>query len=132
MKKIFLLFLLPLILFSNVVFAEGMQPTHVSELLMIHHPSCHYCKAFMREVVPTYNQTKQGKALPLHIMDVSNPENLAWVKEQMKLRNIKGIRGTPTFIIISNGKEVGRVVGYAGKDWFFERLDEAVKRSVQQ
>ena len=131
MKKIFLLILLPLILFSNAVFAQEIEPTNVSELLMIHNPSCPYCRAFLNEVGPTYSETKQGKALPLHILDVSQSDNTTWLRKEIKAKNIKGILGTPTFIIINNNMEVGRFVGYAGKEWFFDRLDESVKKSVQ-
>lgn len=106
-------------------------PTFAAELLMIHAPYCGYCVAFLKEVAPGFNETFRGKALPLRVLDVSKSENIDWLKEQIRVKNIKGISGTPTFIIMHEGKERGRVVGYAGKEWFYPVLDQAVKKSVQ-
>ena len=106
------------------------HPGPVAELLMIHNPSCIFCKAFMNDVALDYSTTKQGKALPLVILDITILENREWLKREMQAGNIKEIHGTPTFIIYKDGKEVGRVVGYSGKEWFYQKLDEAVKESV--
>jgi hypothetical protein len=33
------------------------------------------------------------------------------------------IRYTPTFVLAENGKEVGRIEGYPGEDYFWPRLE---------
>jgi len=106
-------------------------PASAAELLMIHNPACVFCQAFMRDVAPGYNETKQGKALFLTVIDLSVFENRKWLGQELKAGNIKRIHGTPTFIIYDDGKEIGRVEGYGGKEWFYQKLDEAVKESVQ-
>jgi len=106
-------------------------PASAAELFMIHNPDCPFCKAFMSEVAPYYSEAKHGKALPLTIIDITIAKNIEWLKQEMWAGNIRGIRGTPTFIIYSNGKEIGRIEGYGGKEWFYKKLDEAVKESVQ-
>ena len=44
------------------------------------------------------------------------------------IQRIKGIFGTPTFIIWNGRKELGRIIGYSGKEWFYERLDELFQK----
>ena len=104
-------------------------PASAAELFMIHNPFCPYCQAFMNDVAPEYNETKHG--LPLIIIDVTIDKNAEWLEREIRAGNIYNVRGTPTFIIYDDGKEIGRVEGYGGKEWFYEKLDEAVKESVQ-
>ena len=103
-----------------------------AELLMIHDPQCPFCKAFMRDVAPEYSVTYQGKALTLRVLDTTIAEDREWIIQAVLSRRIKPFRGTPTFIIYYNGKEVERVEGYGGKEWFYEKLDDAIKKSVQE
>ena len=120
-------------LFTAILFSLLFSMSaSAAELLMIHHPQCPFCKAFMNDVAPEYNETYQGKALTLVILDTTIAEDRKWLIQAVLSKNIKPFRGTPTFIIYHNGKEVGRVVGYGGKEWFYEKLDNAVKRSVQE
>jgi len=38
------------------------------------------------------------------------------------LEFIGGIVDTPTFVLVENGKEIGRFVGYPGRDVFFGKV----------
>ena len=38
------------------------------------------------------------------------------------------INVTPTFVLVENGEEVGRIDGYAGKDFFYPMLAELLRR----
>lgn len=119
-------------LFIAIIFSLLFSaPALAAELLMIHNPVCPFCKAFMNDVAPYYSETKHGKTLPLVVIDITITENIEWLKRELGAGNIKKIRGTPTFIIYDDGKEIGRVEGYGGKEWFYEKLDEAVEESVQ-
>jgi len=106
-------------------------PASAAELLMIHHPQCPFCQAFMRDVEPEYDMSEQGKEYPLRVIDVSVTEDRDWISYQVSVEHIDPIRGTPTFIIWDNGREIGRFIGYGGKEWFYHYLDETIKRSVQ-
>ena len=92
------------------------------KLLMFHSKTCSFCKAFMKEVAYDYD----NKELPLIIIDAHNQPD--WFKEAMKENRIKPIYGTPTFIIWNGRKELVRIVGYSGKRWFYERLDEVFQK----
>ena len=118
MKK--LLLTLFFLLFAFPVSAQAL------ELLMAHNPDCHICQKFIEEVAVDYNDSEIAKKLPLIVISVyEQPE---WFKEAYRLRKIKPIRGTPTFIIWNGshdgGAEIGRLVGYSNKSRFYSRLNE--------
>jgi len=120
MKKLLLTLLF--LLFAFPVSAKAL------ELLMAHNPDCHICERFINEVAVDYNDTDVGKRIPLVIINVyDQPE---WFKEAYRLRKIKPIRGTPTFIIWNGSKEggaeIGRLVGYHSKGRFYSRLKETL------
>ena len=110
-------------------------PVYALELLMAHNPNCHICEKFIEEVAVDFEYSYPGttshgrmikKPLPLIIINVyEQPE---WFKEAYKLRKIKPIRGTPTFIIWNGshegGAEIARLVGYSNKSRFYSRLNE--------
>ena len=106
-------------------------PASAAELLMIHSPTCVFCKSFMNDTKPGYFLSEQAKKYPLHVIDISISENREWIRKAIRSKKIKPIIGTPTFILYDDGKEIGRFVGYGGKEWFYHYLDEAIKRSVQ-
>ena len=120
MKK--LLLTLFFLLFAFPVSAQAL------ELLMAHNPDCHICQKFIEEVAVDYNDSEIAKKLPLIVISVyEQPE---WFKEAYRLRKIKPIRGTPTFIIWNGshegGAEIARIVGYRDKERFYSRLKETL------
>jgi len=101
-------------------------PVYALELLMAHNPDCHICKKFIEEVAVDYNDTEIAKRLPLIIISVyEQPE---WFKEAYRIKKIKPIRGTPTFIVWNGshegGMEIARLVGYENKQKFYNKLKE--------
>ena len=122
MKKLLLTLLFLLTVFAFPASAKALQ------LLMAHNPDCHICERFIDEVAVDYNDSELGKRIPLIIISVyDQPE---WFKEAYRLRKIKPIRGTPTFIIWNGSKEggaeIGRLVGYHSKSRFYSRLKETL------
>ena len=101
------------------------------ELLMFSVSNCIYCIAFNEQVAPTYNDTKYAETLPLTIIDNADiPEWFHIAYEEGRIQNIKG---TPTFIIWDeeNQIEIERIVGYNGKEWFYERIAYWVKHNEE-
>ena len=113
MKRILLTFIF--VIFFNV-------QAYALALLMLHNKHCGYCMAFMREVAVDY----EYRDMPLVIIDAYNQPD--WFKEAYAENRIKPIRGTPTFIIWNGRKELGRLVGYSGKEWFYTNLDSMFKK----
>ena len=113
MKRILLTFIF--VIFFNV-------QAYALELLMFHSKYCGYCMAFMKEVAVDY----EYRDMPLVIIDAYNQPD--WFKEAYKENRIKPIRGTPTFIIWNGRKELARLTGYSGKEWFYTNLDSMFKK----
>ena len=97
------------------------------ELLMFSVSNCIYCIAFNKQVAPTYNDTEYAETLPLTIIDAEDPPE--WFTTAYEKGDIKKIKGTPTFIIFNKESqvEIDRIVGYNGKEWFYEQVAYWIK-----
>jgi len=91
-----------------------------AELVMIDSAACGYCQRFKRDVAPTYASTSLGKRAPLRPVSV-------WKKWPQDLKAVKPVRFTPVFILVDDGKEVGRMYGYKGRNDFWARLEVLLK-----
>lgn len=97
------------------------------DLLMFSNKHCHICQKFIEQVVPDFSYSySPGKVLPLTIIE--HNEEPFWFTMAINENRIKGIRGTPTFIIWNGRKEVARLVGYHSKESFYSRLDTMFKK----
>lgn len=81
--------------------------------------SCPFCRRFEREVAPVYARTREGAALRFggwssRAGSVSGPE----LKEP--------VIATPTFVLMSDGREAGRITGYLNDDMFWGLLGRLV------
>lgn len=99
-------------------------PAHAAELIMFEDAGCAWCKIFDREIAPIYDKTDEGKRAPLRRVDVTQktPENLAFIEVE---------RLTPLFVLIDNGREIGRIRGYPGEDHFWGLLGTLLKKLDQ-
>ena len=102
-------------------------PLSAYELLMFSVSKCIYCIKFNEEVAPYYNKTIYAETLPLIIID--NADIPEWFQTAYEEGRIQEIKGTPTFIIFDEESqvEIERIVGYSGKEWFYERIAYWVK-----
>lgn len=92
------------------------------ELLMVERDGCVYCDAWKREIMPQYPLTSEGRTAPLRRVQIDGPwpDGIALARRPFI---------TPTFILLQNGKEVGRLEGYAGENYFFPLLDELIAKT---
>ena len=88
---------------------------------MLEQPGCAWCSRWNREIAPAYPKTAQGRLAPLRRVDITKP----WPED---LGGISIERLTPTFILIEDGKEVGRMRGYVGEEFFWVLLDEMLAK----
>lgn len=92
-----------------------------AELIYVHEPGCPYCRKWEREVGPAYSNSEEGRRAPLravHIRDLSGAG----------LALLRPARYTPTFILVENGIEIGRIEGYPGEDHFWGLLDRLIEK----
>ena len=92
----------------------GSSHVFAAELLMIEEDGCYWCAAWDEDVAPIYSKTLEGKAAPLSRANIDDVETLVDVKSLVLF--------TPTFILVEDGKEVDRIEGYPGADFFWGTL----------
>lgn len=92
-----------------------------TELLMIESASCVYCAKFDREIAPAYSHTAEGTLAPLRRLQLSEP----WPDD---LQQVKSSSVTPTFILVVDGIEIDRLLGYPGDDHFWFLLNEMLEK----
>lgn len=91
------------------------------QLLMLEQVGCYWCTKWKKEIGPIYPKTSEAKIAPLRNVDINEP----WPKD---LKNIAIDHFTPTFVVVNEGKEVGRIRGYAGDEFFWTLLDELLNK----
>lgn len=85
-------------------------------LLMFERDGCSYCRQWNEEIGPAYPKTAEGQAAPLQRLDIKDP-----LPSGVTLTGRAPIF-TPTFVLLSEGTEVGRIEGYAGDEFFWVLL----------
>lgn len=104
--------------------AAVLPPTasaEAAELVMLERDGCAWCAAWREEIGPIYPKTKEARIAPLRVVNVDDP----WPAD---LDGIKSDVFTPTFILVSNGEEIGRIRGYGGDEFFWYLLDEIIEK----
>ena len=99
---------------------------YAAEMIMFSMNSCGYCRAFLKEVAPTYADTKHAKILPLRIISMDQKTAPKWFDKAYNEKRIDPIIGTPTFVIFNDGTEVARLIGYGGKDKFYDDIGKFI------
>lgn len=96
-----------------------------AQLVMFESPVCEYCELWHEEIGPIYPKTEEGKRAPLRpvFLQRRKPEDLKFVK---------GVTYTPTFVLVDEGREVGRIVGYMGEDFFWAYLELLIEKLPEE
>jgi hypothetical protein len=96
-------------------------PAGATELVMFERSGCVWCLRWEREIGPIYPKTEEGRIAPLrHVsLDRGPPTDMALAEP---------VFYTPTFVLMDEGREVGRITGYLGEDAFWGLLGQMVGR----
>lgn len=88
-----------------------------TRLVMVEEPGCSYCAAWLDEIGPAYPNTEEGRFAPLVRADLRDgpPDGISYARRVVY---------TPTFVLIDDGKEVARLEGYPGENFFWPLLKE--------
>lgn len=104
-------------------FALLSAPTAcAAELVMFERAGCVWCARFDAEIAPIYGKTEESQAAPLRRVDLNGPR-------PADLAGIDPGAFTPTFVVVQEGREVGRIRGYPGDAFFFGLLDRILAGS---
>jgi thioredoxin-related protein len=107
-----------LLLISGALFNAGVQ---AAELIVFSSPDCSWCEVWEQEVGAIFPRTEEAKRLQLIHVDINDPL-------PSRLQDLETIKYTPTFVVLNQGREVGRIAGYSGEDFFWWELQEIMKR----
>lgn len=104
--------------------ASLMAPmAHAADLIMIDRAGCAYCIAWKEQIGPAYPNTDLGRFAPLQIVDIGAgaPDGVTFDRP---------VVFTPTFILIEEGTEIGRIEGYPGEEFFWFVLENLLKNKT--
>ena len=86
-----------------------------AELVMFRRDGCVWCAKWDREIGPIYPKTEFDKRAPLRLVNLDHDADPPIAHAP--------IHYTPTFVLVEDGKEVGRIEGYPGDMFFWPRLE---------
>lgn len=97
--------------------APALAAASAAELVMMVQPGCSWCARFDAEIAPAWPKTQEGRRAPLRRVDITGtwPADLAGIRKE---------RFTPTFVLVEQGREIGRIRGYVGDEFFWYRIGE--------
>lgn len=103
---------------TNMVWPAKLQ---AAELLMFERDGCAWCQRWDREVGPVYGKTAEATVLPLRRVNTDSQPSGG-------ISLASPVRYTPTFIVVDNGREVGRITGFINDDAFWGLLSALAAR----
>lgn len=104
-------------LFIALFAMKGVTHAAAAELVMLERKGCSWCQRWHSEIGPVYPKTAEALIAPLRIVDIDQE----WPAD---LSEIRRERFTPTFVLVENGEEIGRIRGYSGDEFFWFLVDE--------
>ncbi len=107
-----------------IVMVMGLLPVAAiadTRLLMAEENGCYWCARWNEEIAHIYPKTAEGRTAPLQRYDLHT--------ETPDVKFAKRVHFTPTFILIEDGREVGRIEGYPGEDFFWGLLAMIFERA---
>jgi thioredoxin-related protein len=112
-------------LFFALFAINGETRADAAELVMLEQKGCSWCQRWRSEIGPAYHKTAEALIAPLRIVDIDQewPADLSGIRRE---------RFTPTFVLVENGTEIGRIRGYSGDEFFWFLLDEMLVKLADQ
>lgn len=116
MRLLILLWVLAAPLLVALPASAGMR------LIMFEQEWCSWCARWHQEVGDAYPTTEEGRRAPLLRVDIDDgvPEGVTLARRATF---------TPTFVLVSEGHEIGRIEGYPGEDFFWAMLGRLLEKA---
>jgi len=99
----------------------GANGSRAAELVMFDDPDCVWCRRWLAEIGPGYPRTPEGRQAPLRRVAIRNQADAG-------VALARPVNVTPTFVLVEDEQEVGRIAGYPGSDFFYPMLDELLRK----
>lgn len=107
--------------FTALAALAANRTAGAAELIMLEQTGCAWCARFNAEIAPGWPKTAEGRKAPLRRVDINSP----WPAD---LAGIAKERFTPTFVVVADGVEMGRLRGYPGDEFFWFRIGEILEK----
>ncbi|MEL7463330.1 MAG: hypothetical protein AAFN79_04650 [Pseudomonadota bacterium] len=89
----------------------GSVGARAAELVMVEQAGCHWCAQWNAEIGHIHPKTEEGRRAPLRRVDLRDlPDDIVFASPPVF---------TPTFVLVEDGAELGRIEGYAGDEFFW-------------
>ena len=114
-----------ILLIACLALAANLMPVsaRAAELVMFDSAGCIYCQRWERDVGRLYDKTAEAKILPLRRIDISRQSSSGVTLSEP-------VHYTPTFVVVDQGREVGRIEGFSSDDQFWGLLDGIAAKIV--
>ena len=110
------------------VFLSIGQVSAEVRLMMVEELGCPWCDRWKAEIGPIYPKTAEGRIAPLVKVMIHDP-----LADGITLKSPPIY--TPTFILLNDGQEVGRIEGYQSDEffwWFVETMIKQLPEDLQK
>lgn len=108
--------------FLSILFiVASAVPAASAELIMFEQDYCEWCERWNEEVGVVYDKTPEGQRAPLRRVNIHQP-----LPEDID--HLVTGRFTPTFVLIDGSREIGRIRGYPGEDFFWGLFGQLLKK----
>ncbi len=103
------------------VFLLGTPAVADVRLIMVEEAGCPWCERWKAEIGPIYPKTAEGRIAPLTTVMIDEPLDGAITLNSPPIY-------TPTFILLNDGREVGRIEGYQSDEFFWWFMQTMIKK----
>ncbi|MBB4265704.1 thioredoxin family protein [Roseospira visakhapatnamensis] len=104
-----------------LAWAGATGAARAAELVMFESAGCSWCKQWHADLGSIYPKTAESRMAPLRRVNLHDP----WPTD---LKAVRGVSFTPTFVLVHDGAEVGRITGYAGDEFFWFQLGSLLEK----
>jgi len=102
-------------------FLTSQQVIADVRLMMFEQDGCPWCERWKAEIGPIYPKTAEGRIAPLVKVQIHDP-----LEKGITLNSPPVY--TPTFILLNDGQEVGRIEGYRSDEFFWWFMETMIKK----
>ena len=106
-------------LLVGLTLTVAAQTAGAAELVMYRSAGCPWCAMWDREIAPIYPKTAAGQRAPLRLASLDEAKHSSVMLQ-------RPVRYSPTFVLVDDGREIGRIEGYPGEDFFWGLLEQLV------
>lgn len=107
--------------FLAAAVGSGAGGAAAAELVMFAEPGCGWCAQFDAEIGEIYPKTDEARRAPLRRVDLGAGLPAEFV-------HLRPVTFTPTFVLMEDGREIGRILGYPGEMHFWGLLGALLER----